>query len=155
MLRKRRWAMQIPSNLLSIKFSSWFISIHEFYFEALNKSNYCLPLLCVTHLEHVTSTDSSCHSVEVCQKALSKLCPLIQPEHMQSSAVSIPNYVGVIGCLRWVSVRSWGDVSGDKGPDGYTVPVKDINRSKSWGKRRSVLGDELGMMLDTGKDRCR
>lgn len=51
--------MKIPANLLSIIFIlTASFSIHEFYFAALNKSNYHLPLFCETHFEHISSTNS-------------------------------------------------------------------------------------------------
>lgn len=129
-------------------------SIHEFYFAALNKSNYHLPLFHVAHFKHIAHMDS--HKAE----GPDRHCPCYVPSpwpvpHLGSMMQSaMPNYGGVMGFLCWVSVSSWGDSSEKGGLGGQPVTVEDISGTKRWEKRRLVLGECLAVLLEPGKVQC-
>lgn len=72
--------MKTPANFLSVVFILMAsFSIHEFYFTALNKSNYHFSLFRVARLKHVARMDS--HKAEGpdtggSRNTLPMLCPL-------------------------------------------------------------------------------
>jgi len=105
--------MKTPANFLSIIFvliASF--SIHEFYFAALNKSNYHLPLFCVAHFKCISHTDS--HKAE-------------GPDRMvqEGTAHAMSAHPGL--CLTWAARCSqpcqimaglWGSSAGYQGAVG-------------------------------------
>lgn len=114
----KHWAMKIPANFLSTIFiliASF--SIHEFYFAALNKSNYRFPLFCVARFEHIAHTDflkAGGRGRGRSRKALTPRPGL--PLTWQHDTAAMPNYGHVLGFLCWVSVSSWGELEWGEGP---------------------------------------
>lgn len=146
------WATKIPANFLSTIFiliASF--SIHEFYFAALNKGNYFLPLFCVAHFEHTDFLKAGGPGRGRSRKALAILCPLAWP----APHLAMPNYSHFLGFLCWVSVNSWGETSMGRGALEVRQQEWSMLMGGRGGQKRSLILEEcLAVMLENGKVWC-
>lgn len=142
----KHWAMKIPANfLITIFILIASFSIHEFYFAALNKSNYRFPLFCVTHFEHIAHTDflkAGGHGRGRFRKALTILCPLALACPSPGSMIQQPCQIMAMfwGSSAGCQCAAGGNWSGERGLGGQAVRVEDVSGRKRGRKEEFNTG---------------